>query len=286
MNHLYEAIQFENKPIVWNYHSSSISPISGFYHWHQCFEILLIHNGEGSVVFNNQTYQIKKGMLFLFQPFELHKVFAQITKEVPYVRSVFHIDQNIIEGYLRPFPHRNQLYKNLWKSTSINRAIDLGDKYRQVFDVFHLYNEVVKKKSGYAHEEVTVFILQILTIIQIFIESDPKNELLEKRPQKYSEMIMEWLENHYTKEFKLEELAEVIHLSKFYVSKTFKIETGSSITEYLMARRIKEACYLLETTNLPVDIISTKVGLNNSSYFIQLFKKYVGMTPLKYRQSQ
>jgi len=67
------------------------------------------------------------------------------------------------------------------------------------------------------------------------------------------------------------------------VSRIFRQETGSSITDYLTARRIKQACRLLQTTSLPVDRVGIEVGLPNMSYFIQLFKKVTGVTPLKFR---
>jgi len=68
------------------------------------------------------------------------------------------------------------------------------------------------------------------------------------------------------------------------VSRIFRQETGSSITDYVKARRIKQACRLLETTELPVERIGILSGFESPSYFIQLFKRMIGMTPLKYRR--
>jgi YesN/AraC family two-component response regulator len=106
------------------------------------------------------------------------------------------------------------------------------------------------------------------------------------RSYRYSEMIMQWVEQHYTEEFNLEQLAEVLHLSKFYVSRVFRQETGESITDYMTARRVKQACRLLQNTSLSVEAIGCKVGLPNSSYFFQLFKRNIGMSPLQYRNSE
>ncbi|MGM0877557.1 MAG: helix-turn-helix domain-containing protein [Bacillota bacterium] len=74
---------------------------------------------------------------------------------------------------------------------------------------------------------------------------------------------MQWLKGHYMEE---------LHLEHLYL-----LETGSSITDYVMARRIKEVCHILETTTLPIKLICSKVGLNNPSYFIHKFKKFVGI---------
>jgi AraC-like DNA-binding protein len=97
---------------------------------------------------------------------------------------------------------------------------------------------------------------------------------------------MNWLEARHTDEFDLGQLADELHLSKYYISRVFREETGSSITEYLTARRIMQACRLLETTALTVEQIGAEVGLPNTSHFILTFKKAVGLTPLKYRQAK
>ncbi|WP_039790620.1 helix-turn-helix domain-containing protein, partial [Paenibacillus riograndensis] len=53
----------------------------------------------------------------------------------------------------------------------------------------------------------------------------------------------------------------------------------------LTARRIKQACRLLSTTDMPVEQIGIAVGFPNASYFNQLFKRVLGTTPLKYRKN-
>lgn len=95
---------------------------------------------------------------------------------------------------------------------------------------------------------------------------------------------MQWIEAHYADQVSLDDLAEALHLSKFYVSRVFSQETGSSITDYITTRRIKQACRLLQTTILPIEHIN-EIGFPNASYFIRLFKHVVGMTPLKYRKA-
>jgi AraC-like DNA-binding protein len=115
------------------------------------------------------------------------------------------------------------------------------------------------------------------------IEDNREEEL--RRPRRYSEAAMRWVEEHYAEEFRLERLADELHLSRYYLSRLFRQETGSAITDYVTARRMKQACMLLETTELSVDQIGFRVGIPNVSYFIQLFKRVVGTTPLKYRRS-
>ena len=54
--------------------------------------------------------------------------------------------------------------------------------------------------------------------------------------------------------------------------------------KYVMHRRISQAQLLLHSTDLQVAQVAARVGYGNVSYFVTLFSKVVGMTPVKYRE--
>lgn len=62
-------------------------------------------------------------------------------------------------------------------------------------------------------------------------------------------------------------------------------QTGGSIHEYLLTRRIKSSCDLLRYSDEPVDAIALAVGFSEVTYFITCFKKMMRQTPLQYRRS-
>ncbi|MNO39765.1 Bifunctional transcriptional activator/DNA repair enzyme AdaA [compost metagenome] len=132
-------------------------------------------------------------------------------------------------------------------------------------------------------EDISMLLLQLLSTIG----TEDHHELQpgERRTLHYSEKIMSFIEEHFHEEINLDQLAEEIHLSKSYVSRIFHQETGGRLVDYLTARRIKQACRLLGTTDLSIEQIGIAVGFPNASYFNQLFKKVLGTTPLKYRKS-
>lgn len=83
---------------------------------------------------------------------------------------------------------------------------------------------------------------------------------------------------------KIAEVAAVVNISPFYFSRLFRQSTGLSPHRYITQRRLEVAKHLLKTTNLPIIEITAEVGFNSQSHFITLFKKHVGITPLKYRK--
>ncbi|MHA7581872.1 helix-turn-helix domain-containing protein [Paenibacillus vandeheii] len=106
----------------------------------------------------------------------------------------------------------------------------------------------------------------------------------ESRQLRHAEKMMYWIEEHYVDEIRLDHMADDIHLSKSYASRIFQQETGSSITDYVTAQRLKRVYFLLETTTLSVEEVGRRAGFPNGSYFILLFRKSAGTTPLQYRQ--
>lgn len=86
-------------------------------------------------------------------------------------------------------------------------------------------------------------------------------------------------------EFQLDVLAHAVHLSPNHVSAAFRQSVGTSITEYLTARRIRQACWLLRTSDVSVQEVGQSIGLSNFPYFCQLFKKHVGLTPYKFKRT-
>ena len=66
----------------------------------------------------------------------------------------------------------------------------------------------------------------------------------------------------------------------------FRQHTGVSPNEYIIGQRISAACQLLSQTDKSVSAIAADVGYPDQYYFSRLFRKKMGMPPLKYRASQ
>ncbi len=83
----------------------------------------------------------------------------------------------------------------------------------------------------------------------------------------------------------LSSLAATQKVSPGYLSTIFKRETGKTVTEYIIDRRIKLASKLLASTHLQVQTIALHCGMMDVQYFSKVFKKKTGKTPKEYRES-
>ena len=96
--------------------------------------------------------------------------------------------------------------------------------------------------------------------------------------------IKEFLDEHYTEKIALNDLAGKFFINKFYLSKIFRETYGTTINNYLIAKRITRAKQLLRFTDMTVDEIGVAVGMADANYFSRMFRKVEGISPREYRK--
>ncbi|MDQ6417899.1 AraC family transcriptional regulator [Paenibacillus sp. LHD-117] len=285
MKRMFEPVAFGNSKLHWDYRLRNTEQYRGFYHWHQCCEMLYVHEGTGRVVVDGETFPIRPGMLFFFRPYQLHQVMADVSLREPYTRTILFFDPHVVDDLLRPFAKRYSLFRALWRGNQRTMAFDLsaiGDEIERNYDQ---YQWLRSRGMGEDAEEIAMMILRNLECV-LRSATAPAFQALRAEECKtagYAQQAMTWIDEHYQDSIHLDDLAAELHLSKFYLSKLFHEETGSTLKAYMTAVRIRHACRLLETTSKAIEWIGSEVGIPNTSYFVQVFKQEVGTTPLKYR---
>lgn len=94
----------------------------------------------------------------------------------------------------------------------------------------------------------------------------------------------DFINENYTNDISLENVANYIGLNASYFSKLFKDATGITFVKYLEKQRMEEAIKLIRNTNMMISEIGIKVGYNSPNYFSRVFKRFTGLTPDNYRQ--
>ena len=106
----------------------------------------------------------------------------------------------------------------------------------------------------------------------------------DKQIRKDVALVKSYIKAHLSEKINLESLADMVFLSPGYLSLIFKQSTGDTVSHYIISQRIDEAKRLLESTNMKVNQICEKVGIDNVPYFGQQFKMFCGMSPSEYRK--
>jgi AraC family transcriptional regulator of arabinose operon len=275
-------------PIHLQFYRNRTNEFAEIYHAHQGMEIIIVHEGSGSVVVEQQIFDLTPGMLFYFKPFQLHRIRMNDLEQHAYIRSFFVFEPTLLDSCLSPFPSTRQFFRKLWKDpTSVQRlsGLDTG----ALHNLLQAYQRFIDHaEPEQLLEEQLLFLTNLMHLLkaaQPLTDYTPSLErTIKGKSSSVAEQVMEWIELHYMEPFELELLAQAIHLTPNHISAVFKQLVGSSITEYLTARRIRQACWLLKSSDLTIQEIGLAIGLGNFSYFCQLFKRQVGLTPYQFKQ--
>ena len=93
-----------------------------------------------------------------------------------------------------------------------------------------------------------------------------------------------YIRDHMSESINIEDIAEMLYVSKNYFIRIFKKETGTTPVNFIIQRKIERAQLLLITESQPIKEIALSVGFEDFSYFNRVFKKVTGITPNEYRK--
>lgn len=120
-------------------------------------------------------------------------------------------------------------------------------------------------------------------IHQMNLERRPETDEGAVKSSLLTSGVQQYINRNYRMNLTLDGLAGQFHVSRYYLSHVFRKNTGFSLVQYLTQRRIGEAQILLQSSDKSVADIALLVGFSSSSYFNNVFRRYVGMTPVHYR---
>lgn len=92
-----------------------------------------------------------------------------------------------------------------------------------------------------------------------------------------------YIENHYTEKFSLEEIGKKLYINPHYLHRAFKETTGHTLLWYQHYVRITAAKVMMENKQISISFIGFEVGYNSLSHFSRAFKKLEGCSPSSYR---
>ncbi len=95
---------------------------------------------------------------------------------------------------------------------------------------------------------------------------------------------LDYVDSHRRESVTMSDMARLCHLSPSYFSRLFCRELGENFITYVNRQKVQWAKEMLRGTNDSVSHIASELGFMDSSYFINVFKRFEGITPLAYRQ--
>lgn len=233
-------------------------------HFHS-FLILYTYSGTARVEYQQKKYELGPGDGILIDCNLPHYYLATSNWDV----AVLHIDGPNL-------PHLNEDYLEtdnlLFHDETTGRFQQLLEKILRIYNSPQLQRDL---RAGHAIEELLIYLLILQSNMNIQVKDIPDGV----------QTAISYIEKNFRNDISLDQLAQVVSMSKYHLSKEMKRYTGFSPHEYLISLRIRQAKQLLHYTDLPVNKIALSVGFNDINNFNYQFKKRTGKTPLQYRRS-
>ena len=122
-------------------------------------------------------------------------------------------------------------------------------------------------------------------IMNILIKNFWSNGLVYCNRSMLSIKIDQYITENLSQKIYIDTLCKKFHLSKNALYHLFKTEFNMTINELILHKRLNAAADMLITMpDLNITQIATQCGFTDYNYFIRIFKKTTGTTPLQYRK--
>ncbi len=251
-------------------------------HMHPEYEIYFLMEGERYYFIENETYLIHEGTLVFISRNEIHRT-GSVLNHSYHDRILISITNEWLNPFLQSL--------NLWSLDQFfeNHKVLSLDKTGRIY-IKNLLEaialEIKAKKEGF--ECMIMLKMTELLLYTCRNHKDPRRiidyRLSESGKHKKVQEITAYIRGNYQNAITLKDLSDTFFISKGYISRIFKDVTGFTITEYTNIQKVKYAQELLENSHFNMTQISAKAGFDSITYFEKIFKKYTGLSPMKYRK--
>lgn len=252
-------------------------------HFHTQYEIFYIIEGERQFFFNNRSYNAYAGDLTIIDTNLVHTTRSIGPDDTGYNRVILYIDYEKMCEYDSKYPEL-KLVDFFHHNYGIYH---LDEEQRILFlNLYHdLRHELTDKKNGYKTRAEIGLLHWLSRFTQIKTDKLLVEASAGNAKETAATSVAEYIEKNYMNTISLDELSEELFLSKYYLCRIFKEYSGFTITEYINIFRIKKAVQLLENTPDSISEVASILGYDSVTYFERIFKKFMNVTPLKYKKS-
>lgn len=96
--------------------------------------------------------------------------------------------------------------------------------------------------------------------------------------------ILEYIEDNINSKISIKDICDRFYYNRYYVMKLFKKEIGIPVNVYINSLRIYNSTKLIKDSNYSMLMVGLSNGFYSLEYFSEMFKKIIGVSPLKYRR--
>ena len=255
-------------------------------HWHDELQISIVTKGSVEFIVGEKSYILKNGQAIFINTQRIH-----MAKSVGDEDCIYH-SINFDAKLLKMFPGsiiEQKYIEPVLTAENLNSIEFYGNSQWEKDILGHIgdiINADVIKQKGY---ELKIYI-SLLNFWLLLVENE--NDIFSKKtqPKPINEQrvkdVLSFIHRNYGQKITLQNIADSVFVSKGECCRFFKKSVKMSPYDYLINYRINESMKLLKGSNSSILDIAERVGFNNVSHYIQIFRKKTGLTPHEYRNSK
>ncbi len=272
-NSCHEAIEYATERKSFGVFYSEHSKPSLQMHVHNCCEIFLCLSDGNTFLIDGKVYDVKKGDLFILNPFQTHKV-SPVCNET-FVRFSLHV-------------HPTYLFENSASDTNLAECFYRDGKLDKISlteaeakELTALFRSL-EKDYGYGEDFYkNLRVCEILLLVNklCHLHSGEKERTLTHQTL---QLAIDYVNAHFHEELTLETIAKNAYVSVNQLCRLFHQYCSTTVTKYIIGKRISHAKKLL-SEGKSVTETAFACGFNDYANFIRAFKNAVGVPPGKYK---
>ncbi len=249
------------------------------FHYHDFHKIIFFLSGSVDYTIEGKTYPLEPRDIVFVSAGEIHRPMVKDT--VPYERIVIYVSPSLFMRYQREKTDLEECFRIARKHSSVMHVPE-GSSHDLLYHLEKL--EKTAHEQEFAHELYTeiLFVEYMILMNRALITHEMKTTHEATYDEKI-QSLLRYIHEHLTEELTIDNLAEKSFLSKYYLMRRFKSETGYSIHQYINNKRLMTARSLLDGT-ASVTEICYQCGFRDYTTFSRAFQHMFRMSPTQYRE--
>jgi AraC-like DNA-binding protein len=147
-----------------------------------------------------------------------------------------------------------------------------------------LFEEIYSNlEKGYSIDNVCYASIALQYFLASCCFDSNYDNLVKSEKKDNIDICIAYMQANIDKTLTLADIAGAVNLSPAHIATVFKTKTGFSLIEYFNQLKIQKACQYLLFTDLRINEIGSRLGIDDPYYFSRLFTKVLGVSPAKYR---
>ena len=245
------------------------------YHYHDFNKITIFIQGKVNYMIEGRSYDLKPYDIVLVKQGDIHKL--TVDNSCPYERIIVYISPNFMNAYQTEnydlsycFQKADQEHSNVLRIPSPEKS----SLFRSISNLEHSFTD-----GGYASELYRqVMFLEFMIHLNRaarknrleYIDTDNCNEKVLA--------ILDYVGEHLCENLSIDLIASQFYISKYYMMRLFKQETGYTLGQYISQKRLLLAKELL-SSGAPGTQVCYDCGFKDYSTFSRAYKQLFGVTP-------